>query len=266
MEITKINVEHASKGSFQSSTCDGLRHIKVLPYLSVVQAVEGSYDIRLGGGETQNTAWRGFFIAPSNVRQVITHNIDPVSGHMHCRWVFLKVKMNDTYTLDNGYRFPVILPEPFKSRLDSLFDRLFSADNVFDEYIGYYEMVKLLSQVATEDRHRAPSFVEEVLTYMKEHYAEKIAVADMAKVVNVSESHLFSVFKKEMGVSPLAYLNNYRLSLAAEQLLNTHKTVAEIAGAVGVDDAVYFNKLFRKWYRLSPTAYRKIHKTTALPA
>jgi transcriptional regulator GlxA family with amidase domain len=85
-------------------------------------------------------------------------------------------------------------------------------------------------------------------------------VKNIAEGVNLSESHLFAVFKKEIGISPITYLNNYRLSVAADELIKTDKTVVEIADIVGIGDSVYFNKIFRKSYQMSPSKYREIYK------
>ena len=54
--IKDVQIKQFKKGGFRSLHHEGIRHIKVLPYLSIVQSVEGSYDIALGSGETQQTA------------------------------------------------------------------------------------------------------------------------------------------------------------------------------------------------------------------
>ena len=260
MRIEKIGIEYASTGGFSSTTCNGMCHTKVLPYLSVVQAVEGSYDIQLDNGITYHTGSGGFFIAPSNVQQRIVHNTDHTSGKMICRWAFLKIKINDIYNFDEKFRFPTILPKNFKSEMNAVFDRLFCADNAFDEYICYYEIAKLLSLVAEEKELPLPAYIEQALLYIRDHYSEKIAVEDIAKQANISSSHLFSVFKKRMGVSPICFLNNYRLSIAAEILQGTTKSISQISAEVGIDDAIYFNKIFKKHYQMSPRQYREIYK------
>lgn len=260
MKINNIQIEYADKNGFNSILYDEIRHIKTLPYLSVVQAVEGNYDIQLGNGEMYNTGIGGFFITPSDIQQTIIHHADKASQNMVCRWVFLKIKINGLYDLNALYDFPVIIPEPYKKEMNLLFDRLFAADNVFDEYVCYYEIIRILSQLSKKKAHKIPRYLDDVLTHIKNNYKSKISVQDIAKRVNISEPHLFSVFKKEMGVSPITYLNNYRLSVAADALLKTDKTIAEIADMVGICDSVYFNKLFRKAYQMPPSQYRKIYK------
>jgi len=259
MHIRKINIEYARKNGFTSDTCDGNCHTKVLPYLSVVQAVEGSYDIRLDNSEMFNTGNGGFFIAPSNVQQQIVHNTDRASKKMVCRWVFIKIKINDIYSFDEKFSLPTILPKNIKSQMNEVFDRLFCTDNPFDEYICYYEIVKLLSLVANKKEQSLSPYIEQALRYIKDNYREKISVEDIAKQTLLSASHLFTVFKKQMGVSPICYLNNYRMSIAAELLQGTTKSINRIATEVGIDDAIYFNKIFKKHYQMSPTEYRNCY-------
>ncbi len=263
MDIAKIHIEYAHKSGFSSATCNGSCHTKVLPYLSVVQAVEGSYDIQLDNGKTYNTGNGGFFIAPANVQQRIVHNVSPTSKKMVCRWIFIKIKINDIYSFDEKFSFPTILPENIKSEMNTVFDELFCSNNAFDEYICYYKIVKLLSLVANEKEQRLSPYIEKALHYIKDNYREKISVEDIAAQVQLSSSHLFAVFKKEFGVSPISFLNSYRMSIAAEQLQATANPINQISAEVGVDDSIYFNKIFKKYYQMSPTEYRNCYITKA---
>lgn len=261
MDIHKIDVEFATTGGFRNNKSDGVRHVKVLPYLSVVQAVEGQYGIALGNQPMCYTGSGGFFVAPSHVSQTILHQADPHSGYMRCRWVFLTVKLNDTYWLDDVYRFPTVLPREVQSAMNAVFDRLFSSKSTVDNYLCHYEIIKLLLSVGEETEHPHLSPVHHAVTFIKAHYREKITVHTLARCANLSDSRFHAVFKREMGVSPMDYLHHYRLSLAADRLLSTSATVAETAFSVGINDVAYFCKLFKKVYNLSPTAYRKYYLT-----
>lgn len=260
MHIEKINIEYAHKSGFSSTLCDGIRHTKVLPYLSIVQAVEGSYDIRLDNGTTYNTGNGGFFIAPSNVQQCIVHNSDSSSKKMVCRWVFMKIKINDIYNFDEKFSFPIILPKNIKSEMNTVFDRLFCADNTFDEYICYHKIIKLLFSVSNETNQQLPQHIEQAMYYIKNNYNKKISVEDIAKESCLSASHLFAVFKQQLGISPISYLNNYRISIAAELLQGTTKSINQISTEVGINDPIYFSMIFKKHYQMSPSKYRELYK------
>lgn len=262
MEVAKIQLEYMQKGDADFSLQDPLSHIKTLPYLSVVQAVTGDYGIQLRDDQMRHTDSGGFFIAPSDVQQTIIHHADPLTKKMVCRWVFLKVKLNDLFDFDYVYEFPCILPDLYRTEMNCIFDRLFAADNSFDEYVCYYEIVRLLFSLSKEKSPVPTSCLHTALTYIKNNYTGKITVADIAKEVNLSESHLFALFKNTLGTSPISYLNSYRLSVAVDVLLKSDRTIVEIANMVGIEDSVYFNKLFRKTYQISPSQYRKLYKNS----
>ena len=70
--------------------------------------------------------------------------------------------------------------------------------------------------------------------------------------------YLRKLFQREMGVTPLQYLNNLRLHTAAEALLNAKGvpgSVTDIARMCGFREPLYFSRMFKKKYGLSPTIY-----------
>ncbi len=262
MKIQTVQLEKMRKGAFSSGDADGICHVKTLSCLSIVQAAEGRYEIAIKDGPLLDTGNGGFFVAPSDVKQTIVHHADPHSGRFTGRWIFLWVKVNEAFRLDTVLDLPVTLPPSEVTAMNAVFDRLFSAESVFLEYQCVYEILSILTRNSTERSMVKMTAMQPVLTYIHEHYREKVTVEDLAALSALSVSRLFAVFKETTGYSPIAYLNNYRLSLAAERLIHTSDTVTRIACEVGIEDAVYFNKLFRKTYHTSPSAYRQSYKET----
>ena len=75
--------------------------------------------------------------------------------------------------------------------------------------------------------------------------------------------YLRKLFQREMGVTPLQYLNTLRLLTAAEALLNAEGTfgsMTEIARMCGFREPLYFSRIFKKKYGLSPTHYAAAEK------
>lgn len=102
---------------------------------------------------------------------------------------------------------------------------------------------------------------EQALLFLREHYAEPITLAELAKASGLSEKYFGEYFKNVTGQPPVRYLNEYRVERAAEQLVSEDKTVTEIALGCGFNDLSYFIKSFRKQYGASPSSYRKKFKT-----
>ena len=95
------------------------------------------------------------------------------------------------------------------------------------------------------------------MAYIHEHYASSINRTELARHASLSEDYLTACFRKELGVTPIAYLNRYRVHQARQLLSDTDKTITEIAMEVGFSDSSYFSRVFRREVGLSPEAYRR---------
>lgn len=260
MNIEELHMENIHIGQLNEKNMDNVCHQKVLSTMTVAQATEGSYDFAVGASPLQNTGEGGFFIAPAQELQTIVHHTDKKSGNMKARWAFFTMKINSTYTQEDLFTFPSVLPESYREAMNREFDGLFSSDNLMDRYRFLYGIGKILLCVAQEKETIDRPPLSRVLTYIEQHYAEPITVADLADVANLSQPRLFAVFQNKMGTSPMAYLNNYRLSTAETLLIHTDLPIGQIGAAVGIRDGNYFNKLFRKTYQTAPSKFRKIYQ------
>ena len=74
--------------------------------------------------------------------------------------------------------------------------------------------------------------------------------------LTISANHLISLFKKEVGITPLAYLNRIRMQHAAHSLAHSRAPIHEIAESVGIMDANYFVKRFKAEFQDTPSQYR----------
>ena len=92
---------------------------------------------------------------------------------------------------------------------------------------------------------------------MERHYKNPISVEETADKLGVSAGHYIRLFKKETGMTPNAYLTKIRIETASRLLRSTHYTIQEISDQVGIPDANYFVKCFRKIYGITPTQYRE---------
>lgn len=96
-----------------------------------------------------------------------------------------------------------------------------------------------------------------IITYVENHYHEKITLEQLAKATNQSIYNLAHSFKKCTGRSPMEYINQYRLSVAIRQLETTKNPVINIAVDAGFNNVSYFNRVFKSKYNMTPTEYRR---------
>ena len=66
-----------------------------------------------------------------------------------------------------------------------------------------------------------------------------------------------SAFKKHTGVSPNEYIITQRISAACQLLVQTDKSISEIAAEVGYGDQYYFSRIFKKKMGVPPLGYRR---------
>ncbi len=238
--------------------CEGSVHNKTLPILSVVQADVGAYDISIENGKSFSTGEKGAFIAPSNVIQHIIHHNNPEKGYMQARWIFLEVVINDRYSLDELYEFPVLLPSEYNDKVCEIFDGITENDNICNIMSKLYKLVDILMTVGTQ-REEIDEALSSVTEYIKNNYVNKIEIEDIAKIMCMSIPGVYRYFKKKVGISPANYINDLRLRYASALLINSDCGIAEIAEKAGLYDVSYFYKLFKRKHGMSPSGFRRLN-------
>lgn len=100
------------------------------------------------------------------------------------------------------------------------------------------------------------SRVRIVSEYITLHPMEKYTPEIMAKMVGLSKQRFSSLFKKNMGKSPMEYVREIRLSTAARLLLLSNENINDIAYKVGYSDPNYFIREFKSAFGYTPNKYR----------
>ena len=92
--------------------------------------------------------------------------------------------------------------------------------------------------------------------YLEAHYAEEVALRQLANGVNMSPFHLARVFRQTVGVPPHAYQTQLRLAYA-KTLLAQGWEVDYVASETGFFDQSHFAQQFKRRYLVTPGSYRK---------
>ncbi len=96
-----------------------------------------------------------------------------------------------------------------------------------------------------------------LLSYLSREYANKITREDIEAELEMSYDYLNRIFKEFSGDSIHQHINKIRMNKAMELIETTQLKFSDIAFLVGIDDAYYFSKLFKKHTGMSPTQYLK---------
>ncbi len=79
------------------------------------------------------------------------------------------------------------------------------------------------------------------------------------KALSLSPSYLSDLLKKETGKSAYDHIHYHLIEKAKNRLLNTNKSVGEIAYSLGFDYSQHFSKTFKLRTGMSPSEYRKLN-------
>ena len=153
------------------------------------------------------------------------------------------------------------------STLKSKFTKIFyiwnqkipwSVPSVFSAlYDLYSDAVKSL----TKKYAKKSEILLKITSYILSHYCETdFSVKDIVDYSGISETHLRHIFKQNLNMPPIKYINSLKLDKAKNMLQASNYTVNEIASSVGFEDSYYFSRFFKHKTGLSPTEYRKNNK------
>lgn len=121
------------------------------------------------------------------------------------------------------------------------------------------ELIVLLIRSYREKEKVPSGFASQVtrlISYVKDNYRSQLSMDTLTGISGMSESHVLRSFKQYLGCSPFQYISRLRLSAAAEALIQTDRSITEIALDLGFNDSNYFTRSFRKHLGLSPRDYR----------
>lgn len=99
--------------------------------------------------------------------------------------------------------------------------------------------------------------VKQMIHYMASQYAHPVSIEQMCDTLGYNRAYLSRVFKQETGLSPVTYLLKLRIEKSRQLLRERPElSVEQVAASVGLTDALYFSRQFKRFCAQSPTAYR----------
>lgn len=99
--------------------------------------------------------------------------------------------------------------------------------------------------------------VQKTLIMIDADLSADLSLSKLAKAQNISAGYLSAIFKKETGKTITDYINSERMQLAAHLLKTTTLQVQTVAAHCGILDVQYFSKVFKKYMKKTPKAYRE---------
>ena len=97
--------------------------------------------------------------------------------------------------------------------------------------------------------------IRRALNFIAKHYRETVFLEELARNSCLSPGRFSEIFMEFSGISPVRYLNNFRMKKAEELLRYSEMSVTEIAAYLGFQSIHYFSRAFKKHQGCSPRRY-----------
>ena len=137
---------------------------------------------------------------------------------------------------------------------------LLSSSNELDILEAYSKFYKLLQSVIVKMRQTDIAFdktLQTAIEFITDNWDKSLSISEVAKKCCVSESTLYHLFQKELGQTPIGFLNSIRINVAIEHLENSNYSISTISRTVGFNSDNHFRKVFFEYTGTTPLRYRK---------
>lgn len=102
--------------------------------------------------------------------------------------------------------------------------------------------------------------IQNILIYIDDHYQDECTLRDVSQAIQYDYAYLSKLFYQYTHLTFTTYINRYRLTQATYLLLNTEDAISDIAQKCGYKTLRTFNRNFKEFKQLSPTAFREKNK------
>lgn len=96
----------------------------------------------------------------------------------------------------------------------------------------------------------------EAVRYLLANFRDEIRLEEVLKLTRMSKPTFSRQFKKHSGKTFCDFVSQIRLQTACRELIETNRSILEIALSSGFSQVSFFNRIFRRTYRCSPTQFR----------
>lgn len=115
---------------------------------------------------------------------------------------------------------------------------------------------RLLDQQVEIHKDENLAIQRKMIDFIYQHYQEKLSLDDIAQSAHVGRSKCCALFRRYLQITPIDFLNQYRLKVCCDQLISTDKSITEIALNCGFNHLSYFSRLFTQFTGYTPREYR----------
>ena len=265
MDLSKLSIEFID-GHERTVYKDYLtQKDKILPYMTVVYPHRGYYQVCLGDEPLQELPYgAGCYITAPGARHTIVHRIYENDDRMVPRWLRFSVMYDHVLDVTGWFTPPLLVTGekavPFVQAVDELLRLKKLPDHVqnFRKLrIAGQLLEALLTVCACKPMSLEVERIYPAILLIKDGFSRCLTAQELADACAMSQATFYRLFKSTVGMTPMQYLEDYRLTQAAQLLLSDTDTLAVIAEKCGYWDEFHLSRNFKRHYGTSPREYKK---------
>ncbi len=280
-EISEVSDLHVLFAGESQTQADHRLGPKVYDYylLHFVEEGKGSFQTEFAHYDLSQGDC--FLILPDQLVSYASDRVEP----WRYRWIAFNGEQTHHLISRAGFtpHQPVFRPGP-NSRIPGLLEAVLQAfrskkPSSHLASLGYLHLVMAEAEETLVRESALPAgetgvqrIVKQMIHYMSSQYAHPVSIEQMCSSLGYNRAYLSRIFKKETGLTPVTYLLKLRIDKSRQLLRERPElSIEQIAASVGLADALYFSRQFRRFHGESPSEYRKNasgrpnHKSTPTP-
>jgi AraC-like DNA-binding protein len=150
---------------------------------------------------------------------------------------------------------PTVIYEKIRSLL-TLVGNVSSKSRLQEQALFQEILMQLHGDYQPKVNTNAIQIAEKAANYLQQHFHQALSYKQLSEDLNFHAAYITRCMKQVYGCTPQEYLTKYRIEQSKLFLLNTDKSVGEIAEKVGFSTTSYFTKTFSKQLKISPLKFR----------
>lgn len=219
-------------------------------------------------GKKKYTAEKGvLFYLPAEVQHTLKSSSQEPFYFLSVHFSYAKLNVHEgSWTVSEGSE---MLSPQFAHKLkdyyqlEDLFRRMidcWKAKLPGYEFAAKTMLQQLLIAISQNLRKQTQNYstslkIEKVMHYIQQHIEHKIALRDLAELVQLSPTYLSRSFKTITGYSIIEFVNRMKIEQAKTMLLEGDRKIKDVAQTLGFTDEFYFSRIFKKLEGISPSEY-----------
>ncbi len=220
----------------------------VIPYYDLTLVLEGALEYRVNNRPVTVSEGSVLLMPPGTKRERLGK-----TGHT--------AYVSYNFRTEEPVPLPLVLEDAVLEEIRMIVYACNALEHSYNEYAHAAledmtsSILNVLRSYAT--RRQYSPLTEKILAYVHEKYRQPMTLKSIAGAMAYSVAHCDQVFKKDIGVSIVRYLIDYRISKVKEFLIENVISLQEIAERTGFGEGNYLSRQFRQRTGLSPLRFRK---------